>query len=250
MVTHENIRYECMTAAGFRYAKVDWAAIDAEIAAASQSMAEEDYMPIRGYGMADSLDTPEVIESAYVDPNDEIRGSLSEGELAAWKEQDFECKSQAQMAVVVQPRMVYHTLQDELQILREHIDADARIAAATLAWSACMADQGHHYANQEEIFEYLSGFADPLVERLRAIGGPDNIDAAFQADLDALQAMEVEIAVADLACKKHLEQVIYEVIVEHEERFLEEHEDRLALLREELPTMDPCEMGIFVCRDR
>jgi len=247
MIVHEDLRYDCMTNAGFRYAKYDWAARGAQVAAASPSLAEEDYMPARGYGIADSLDKPVAIKSTYIDPNVAIRDGLSVIELAAWNDQNEECLGHAQMELMIRPRLVFVALDDELQVLRERIDADPRVADATADWSSCMAEQGHHYAGPEEIFEYLSGFADPLFERLRAIGGPDNIDAGFQADLDALQAVEVEIAVADLACKKPLEQVIYEVTVEHEERFLEEHEDRLALLREELPTMDPCDAGLILC---
>lgn len=50
-------------------------------------------------------------------------------------------------------------------------------------------------------------------------------------------AIEIEIAVADLACKTPLDQTEYKVRVEHQQRFLDDNQDRLALLRYELPTM-------------
>lgn len=239
MAAIEDLTHDCMVAQGFRYAKVDWAAKDAASAAAMPSLAEEDYMPTRGYGFADSLDAPEVIKTGYVNPNETIKAGLSTFELKAWEQRRRECVRQAQKEVMDRPgRLILRfALRDEMRLLSERIAADPRTAEATQRWSACMAEQGHHYAHPDEIFEYLASLADPLEARLRALGGPDNIDAAYQADLDALMAIEVEIAVADLACKRPLEQTGYEVTIDHEQRFLEENQDRLALLREELPTM-------------
>lgn len=56
----ERMKHDCMTEQGFRYAEIDWAAIDAEFEATTPSLAEEDYMPTRGYGIADSLDAPDI----------------------------------------------------------------------------------------------------------------------------------------------------------------------------------------------
>ncbi len=237
MAAIEQMKYDCMAEQGFRYAIVDWAAIDAELEAALPSMAEEDYMSLRGYGVADSLDAPEPIESSYVDPNEAIQESLSANERKLWEEHLYECWGHAQNEVLLRPQLVYLVLQDELDALQERVDADPRVAEANAQWSECMAEQGHHYADQDEIHAYLQGIADPLLDRLRASGGYEHIDAAFQADLDALQALEAEIAVADLACEKHLQQIRSEVKFEHEQRFVDENQDRLAILREELPTM-------------
>lgn len=237
----EEMKYDCMTEQGFRYAKIDWDAIDAQYEAAEPSLAEEDYMPTRGYGVADSLDTPEAIEieDPYVDPNEAIKKGLSAAELEAWEDHRMECVIEAQERAFNRPgySIAHFALRDELADIEDRIAADPRIAGARQQWSACMAEQGHSYTSKDEIFEYLHSISGPLLDRLMALGGHDHIDAAFQADLDALMAVEVEIAVADLACKQPLEQTEYEVRVEHEERFLEDHEDRLALLRQELPTM-------------
>jgi len=236
MAVIEEETFECMTAQGFRYAIVDWAAIDAEIDAAMPSLAEEDYMTTQGYGLADSLDEPLVIESSYVDPNEAIKAGLPAAELDAWQQQYDECVHDAQ-DLYFQPSIIYDALADDMNTLRGRIDSDPRVVDANALWSACMAEQGHGYASPQEIFEHLESTAAPLRDRVRALGGPDYIDASLRADLDALRATEVEIAVADLACSKRLDQVVYEVTVEHEQRFLEENEDRLALLRDELPTM-------------
>jgi len=236
MVVIENSTHSCMTGQGFRYAKIDWLAKEAERRSQRPLVSDEEYMSANGYGVADSLDAPEVYRSGIVDPNDAIRDSLSQNELDAWRAQQSQCRAEAERQVT-RHGVVHWALWDDLQRLREAVDADPRIAAAFAGWSSCMAAQGHRYADREQIFAYLEGFAEPLRSRLRALGGPDNIDAAYQADLDSLIAIEVEIARADLECRKPLEQVQYEVEVEHQQRYLDENQDRLALLRQELPTM-------------
>lgn len=228
---------DCMTAQGFRYEIVDWAAIDAEIDAAMPSLAEEDFMPVWGYGVAFGLGAPQVIEHSYVDPNEAIQEGLSASELEAWRDQLVQCRSQASAELDRPAIILTWALRGDMEALQERVDSDPRVVKAGAEWSRCMAERGHSYVNQEEIFAYLDTIADPLQARLFALGGPDQIDDAYQADLDALRAIEVEIAVADLQCKKRLEQVIYEVTVEHEQRFVDENQDRLALLLEELPTM-------------
>lgn len=236
MAALEEMTYSCMTTQGFRYEMVDWSAINAEIEASLPDLTDEEVMTRWGYGFADSLDAPEVIETTYVDPNDAIKAGLSPGELQDWERQWEECHGRAD-AELDRPLVITWALRDDKMALRDQISSDPRVVRAVVGWSDCMAEQGHRYANRDEIFAYLDGIASALQDRLMALGGHGNIDAAFQAELDALLAMEVEIATADVACKKRLEQVIYEVTVEHEQRFLDDHEDRLALLREELPTM-------------
>ncbi len=236
MVAIEEKTLECMTEQGFRYEVVDWVAINAEYDAAMPSISDAEVMETGGYGFAASLDVPEVIESSYVDPNDAIRAGLSARELEAWEWQWGECFDRAS-AWFDEPGIVHYVLWEDRQALRERIDADPRIVEAQAAWSECMAEHGHNYASQDEIGEYLDGIAGPLHDRLGELGGYEHIDAAYQAELDALLAIEVEIAIADVACSKRLDQVVYEVTVEHEQRFLDENQDRLALLREELPTV-------------
>jgi len=236
MAVVEDMVYGCMTTQGFRYEVVDWAAIDAEIEAATPNLTDEESMITSGYGFAYSLDAPQVIETSYVDPNEEIKAGLSPNEREAWEEQWGECFDAA-AAERDRSQVIYFVLQDDMEVLREGINSDPRVVAAASGWSACMADHGHSYTSPKEIFRYLDGMAQPLQDRLRELGGHDNIDAAFQADLDALMDIEVEIATADVACSRPLDQVVNKVKAEHEQRFLDDNEDRLALLREDLPTM-------------
>lgn len=236
MAVMEEMTYDCMTDQGFRYAVVDWAAIDAEFNAALPDLTDEEIMTTRGYGFADSLYAPQVIESSYVDPNEAIRAGLSSSELRAWEQQWDECHHHAD-AQLDRPLIINWALRDDRDALRDRINSDSRVVKAHTQWSGCMAEHGHRYDHPGEIGAYLQRISDPLQDRLRALGGPDNIDAAFEADLEDLRAIEVEIATADVACSKRLHQVVYEVTVEHEQRFLDDNEDRLALLREELPTM-------------
>ncbi len=236
MVAKEAMTLECMTEQGFRYEVVDYAAIEADIDAARPRMSDEEVMTTQGYGFAASLGVPHVTESSYVDPNDAIKAGLSAEELEAWERQWVVCRLRAD-AWFDSPGIVHNVLWEDRQALRERIDADPRVVEAHAAWSGCMAERGHNYVTQDEIGEYLDGIASPLLDRLRALGGPDHIDAAFQADLDALLAIEVEIAAADVACSKRLDQVVYEATRDHQQRFVDENQDRLALLREEIPTM-------------
>jgi len=236
MAALEEMTYSCMTAQGFRYEMVDWAAIDAEIDAAMPDLTDEEVMTRWGYGFAESLDAPAVIETTYVDPNDAIKAGLSPRELGAWERQWEECHGRAD-AELDRPLVITWALRDDKMALRDQISSDPRVVQALVGWSDCMAEHGHRYASRDAVFAYLDSIAGPLQDRLMALGGPGNIDAAFQADLDALLAIEIEIATADVACSKRLHQVVYEVTVEHEQRFLDDNEDRLALLSEELPTM-------------
>lgn len=239
MAAIEDMKHDCMIEQGFRYAKIDWDAIDAEYVASVPSLSEEDFTPLMGYGIAASLDAPQVTESSYVDPNESIKAGLTDAELEAWEQRRVECVVRAQKEVLDRPGglLIRFVLRDELAALDERIATDPRVVEAERQWSACMAAQGHSYVDQDEIFDYLHSMSDPLLDRLRALGGPDHIDAAYRADLDSLKAVEVEIAVADLACKRPLEQTQYEAAVEHEQRFIDNNQDRLALLRAELPTM-------------
>ena len=237
MAVREQMTLECMTEQGFRYEMVDWAVIDAEIDAALGSVSTDEIMATGGYGLADSLDASQVMESSYVDPNEAIKASLSAEELEAWQRQYLVCVHEAQDAHF-EPMVIHQALSEDTKALRERIDADPRVTEAHAEWSACMAQHGHDYTNQEEIFEHLSPIADSLLARLRALGGPDHIDAEFQADLDAFRALEADIAVADVACSDRVEQVIREVRFEHEQRFLDENQARMAaLLREGSPTI-------------
>lgn len=153
----EDLKHACMTEQGFRYGKIDWAAIDAEFEAATPSLAEEDYIPTRGYGFADSLDAPETTESSYVDPNEEIKDGLTAPELAAWEQQRRECARRAQDEVLGRAGVIRWALRDDLDALDERITADPRLAEAAREWSACMAGFGHHYADRAEIFDYSPG---------------------------------------------------------------------------------------------
>ena len=241
MAVREQMTLECMTGQGFRYEVMDWAAISAEADAAMPDLAAEDEMAAGGYGFADSLGAPLVFESSYVDPNLAIKAGLSSGELEAWERQYFECVHEAQDEYF-ESTVIYQALAEDMDALQERIDTDPRVVEAQAGWSACMAEQGHDYLNRDAIWDYLSPIADRLQARLRALSGPEHDDeayrdAAYLADVDALREIEVEIAVADIACRKRLDQVVYEVTVEHEQRFLDENQDRLALLREEIPTM-------------
>ncbi len=243
----DQMTQECMADHGLRYelrhSATDAGAEDAETAAEPPGPSEEDVdamVAFGGYGLADSLlYVPGAVESddSYVDLNEVIRDGLSASERKAWDRQRADCHFEVSKWFE-EPDIVTWQFELPYQALFEGIRADPRLVAAIASWPECMAQRGHSYDSQDAIHQYLNSIAGPLRSRLRALGGPDRIDAEFQADLDAFRALEADIAVADVACSDRVEQVIREVRFEHEQRFLDENQARMAaLLREGSPTI-------------
>ncbi len=246
MVAQDELIYDCMTKEGFQFAPRPWLAEETADRAAQPDQGGE-WVPEMGYGMADALLTPMgPTPSAFRDPNDAIKEGLSESGLTAWNEQYFECYDEA-ITEVFRPSAAIDALREITKGLNERIASDPRIAAATAEWSACMAERGHHYSDQDDINAQLNDVFVALMPRVTAAGGPERIDEALRGEIDDLMALEVEVATADFACKEPLEKVRYEVRFEHEERFVEENEDRLALWAAELPTVThpPGEMSYY-----
>jgi len=233
----EDMIHDCMAAEGFRHARVDHDAWDAGFDHSLVGVIGLDYAAAHGYGITRRLGREE-LASSYVNPNIAIRDSLSESQLKAWDQRFGECQRPALEMVLFPPQEAEQALlrvfEDELDALQARIETDQRVAAATAEWSACMADEGYRYSDQRKVIGHLQGLGAPLAARIETQGGLDEIDASLRADLDALLATEIEIAVTDYRCSRPLEKVRYEVTVEHEELFLEENQDRLALLRDEL----------------
>lgn len=233
----EDMIFDCMASEGFRYARVDHDAWDAGFDQSLVSVFGRDYAAAHGYGITRRLGH-ETLGSSYVDPNLAIRDGLSESQLTAWDQRFYECQQPAWEKVLFPPQEAEQALlrvfEDELDALQARIETDPRIAAATAEWSACMAAEGYRYSDQREVIGYLRGLGAPLEARIESQGGLEQIDASLRADLDSLLAQEIEIALTDYRCSRPLEKVRYEVAVEHQERFLEDNQDRLALLGDEL----------------
>ena len=238
----EQKTYECMTEHGFHYEVIDWAAIHAAQPYRQYAVS------MGGYGLADSL----LVELGPVEdlregtPYEAITDGMSDDELRAWDDQFARC-SAGLSEWFSEPDIVYWQFYQADKALFDQTNADPRVVAARAHWPECMAQRGHSYASQDAIFAHLERTAGPLRSRLRALGGPDHIDAEFRADLDDFRATEADIAVDDVACSEQVDQVVREVRAEHERRFMDENRDRLTALRQairgDLPsvTMPPYE---------
>ncbi len=239
MVAQDQVIRSCMARQGLRYVVRDWLAEEAASRAAQPDLLEpgEEPGPEMGYGMADALMTPLGPTGVYSpDPNDAFREGLSETERRAWQEQFNLCYQEA-LDKLSPPAAAVMAFNEITASLDEQIAADPRIAAAAAEWSSCMAERGHRYADEDAIYASLNDVFVTLMPRVNAAGGPNRIDDALQAEIDALMALEVEIATADFACKAPLERVRSEVRLEHEARFMRENSDRLDRWRRELPTV-------------
>ena len=234
----QDLMYDCMTAEGFRYVRIDRDAEAAGFGPGDVAVDGEEYASAHGYGITRRVGSQGIISSTYVNPNRAITDGLSESEREAWGEQYNECNRLAFEEVRDPLQLPWNALHahfgDELEDMDDRFWADPRITAATAEWSACMAQEGYSFAHEREPIGYLHGLAGPLEERVLAAGGLDHIDADLQAELDALLAQEVDIALADTVCSGPLDEAHSEVRADHQRRFLEEHQDRLALLRAEL----------------
>ncbi|MGH9230541.1 MAG: hypothetical protein ACRD07_17755 [Acidimicrobiales bacterium] len=126
----------------------------------------------------------------------------------------------------------YAELEPELSALEDRVGRDPRVQAARGEWSGCMTDAGH------------PGFRTPdeppqtIRDRLRAlIGSAGRIDGrapgvADPAQLQALRDLELALARADRACRAGHDQVVYEVRVDLQEQFIENHRDLLERYRD------------------
>lgn len=152
------------------------------------------------------------------------------------------------------------------------VEADPRIVEAQAGWSACMAEKGHDFPNQQAMHEYFWGgevggewvegefslrvnelitwpdWDEEFVEG-EGEGGvvteatvvTEDGEGEFEYygpeyDIELLQPLideEIAIAVADWECSKDLQDLFEKVYKEIEQEFLEENLDRLLAFKEE-----------------
>ena len=164
---------------------------------------------------------------------------------------------------------------DDFEEFWTRAEADPRIVEAEAGWSACMAEKGHEFADQEEMYTYLFG---------TEVGG-EYVEGEFQArvnevvtwpwdefeeegfvdttvvmteegeesseyeeeefeypepeyDIELLQPLideEISLAVADWECSQDMQQLYETVYKEIEQQFVEENLDRLVAFKAENP---------------
>lgn len=142
----------------------------------------------------------------------------------------------------------FEPLMEEIGSLHDQVRRDPRVVESREAYGACMADAGHpgHSLDgedgprpQEAVIERLEAVAaqSPAGDggtgeaSGRSIGGVDLEDLDPEA-LAEVRAFEIELAVADEACRRDHEQLLQRVTFEYEEEFVESHRAELEAYRD------------------
>ena len=186
---------ECMTAEGWEYKP--YVSASGAGGLAFSEFDEEEYRKTYGFGISTQvLQLEEMLRSGgdetAADPNIEITKGMSEGELMAYNTalygeaeetpslEELESMTEEEAAEITVTRMsepsgcwgeawrqvnpgeaFFEEFGDALEDAFERASADPRVASAEKGWSACMAERGHMYASQREMYVYLFG-DDPL----------------------------------------------------------------------------------------
>ena len=186
---------ECMTAEGWEYTPYVGASVSGGLG--FSELDEEEYRKTYGFGIAtQSLLLKEMLEAEQddkaTDPNAEIVKGMSEDERAAYNtalygeiaaaptQEELEAMTEEELAELNARQMggpggctaqawsqafpaeaFFEEFGDALDDAFDRASAEPRIVKADADWSACMAERGHEFASQEEMYTYLYG-DDPL----------------------------------------------------------------------------------------
>ncbi|MBY5164154.1 hypothetical protein [Salsipaludibacter albus] len=233
-------------------------------------------------------------EDEWIDPNQEIIDGMGEDEFQAWQdalygtaeeqeamvtvevdpetgeETEFHegygpgCRGEAEEAEHGAEMETWEELDRLMADMEQQVADDPRMVEATEDWSACMAERGHDFADQEALWDEGIGALEDRMDALVGPGGDDDpfdgwsedeIDAFFTessedeieaffsefeetqpevdtAAIEALQQDEIDLATDDLACRDVLDVVNQEVYAEYESSFIAEHRAELEAIRD------------------
>ncbi len=240
----ESLIAECMAENGFEYYPVDYATIRAGLDLASEfeygfEYFSVDYSTIRaamesgsdfierfGYGISTFYGQEGQIADGEGDRNTEYYRSLSEADQVAYDQilygenkdatllvaldsEDFSktggCTKEAVSQVFSPEETATINFQSDLE---SRVENDRRIIAAYKKWSECVLDAGY-------TFERPADISTSLTARLEEItnGQPlEELSESQLADLEELQAEEVDLASVDIECEEeHLADIKEEV---------------------------------------
>ena len=253
----ENLIRDCMKEQGFEYVPVDPVAQRAAMVGAP-GMSQEDFEKQFGYGITTLFE--QRLNQVGTGPNKEIRDRLGEADQAAYDRAlygddptatfdaavdsgDFTrlggCTKKAAEGVFG-GTAVLQTLQTKLDELDEKIFADQRMVKAVAKWSQCMREAGYSDLSEpDEVDAVLEKKLEDIVgsPEDRKAPAPGEEPDYDRAALKALQAEEVAMVTADIACeKKHLEDVEEEVTAEYEREFRAENADLLVKVPNQPPS--------------
>lgn len=154
------------------------------------------------------------------------------------------CQADAQVSVRGD-FSVLSELEDEFDLLEERIDADPRITEIRAAWTSCMRDLGFAYETVDEARDDFQQQFRPLLVSFftgTGLGGQagqgargaalqsladQGLTADQEADLQALQDLEIAAAVASLECAGDTDAEIEEITARYEAEFVETNRSTL-----------------------
>lgn len=143
---------------------------------------------------------------------------------------------------------------DFYQDFYERVQADPRVVGSNDEWVRCMSDKSYTFASRDETYNAVQSQMEPLYEQIYNFGGPpvgldvdeetlnamseEEMEAYFegftpsapeitpelQAEIDRISAFEIDLATADFACSAGTEQILRDVQVEYEQKFLDENQ--------------------------
>ena len=151
----------------------------------------------------------------------------------------------------------YEEFGDDLDAFYERAQSDPRIVDIQSDWSACMAEKGHDYATQEDMYGYFYGdefgegefsqrvnelvvYPEPdpsLFEDLEEGEEPEFDPEMWkpQYDIELLQPLideELAVALANYECSQGMNELWEEVYKDLERQFIEENLDALRAYQE------------------
>ena len=246
---------ECMIAQGFEYKPVD---LGGGAALAGTDFESREFAEKYGFGISSNPFEEFFAEDSFVDPNEEYVASLSEGEREAYQaalngeppdftsgdEEDLDtfipggCQGEAfQEAFSI--FSVFEEFGDEFEAIEEAFAADSRVLAAETEWSTCMADVGYTYASSDQAREDFEKRYNEIVSSPDAFEpidadeagdgggftafGPTELTPEYQAQVDELAVEERAVGLAAWDCADENRQLLQDIRVEYEQRFVDEN---------------------------
>jgi len=219
----------CMNRAGFEYVPVDVATIERAQASVRMEpgLTRQQYKERWGLSVTTRFDDP--VRTIGLGPNVQIMEGLSEADRDAYEftlfgegrdsdfaftldEEDFSstggCTREA-VAQVFTPDQLEGSYVNPKDVL---VAEDPRIIEAQNRWTECMQDKGYTYEDDQDVI------IDDYQERLDALlegDDPQTLTGERLAALQALQADEIQVSLADLDCQlQHTDEVFRQVETE------------------------------------
>ena len=204
---------------------------------------------------------PEIIENT---PWEEIEAMSPEEQDAFYNEayanwEPTGCMNTAWESIYDYGEMdaFYEEFSDDLDAFYQRAESDSRIVDLQSDWSACMAEKGHDYATQQDMYGYFYGdefgegefsqrvnelivYPEPdpsLFEDLEEGEEPEYDPSLWapQYDIELLQPLideELAVALANYECSQGMNEVMEEVYKDLERQFIEENIDALRAYQE------------------